>query len=464
MENNNPTPIWQKGASEAGTTDSERYLAKLARRAFLNFWSYSNPYTDESGGSELCDFMIVFGNDIIIFSDKHCEFPRIDNCKVAWFRWYRSAIDKSSRQLAGASAFIERFPERIYLDSECKHPLPIPLPSSDKRRVHLVAVTRGSAEASARYWGNGSSSSLIINTSIEGRGHEDHPFMVGWPLKKRRFVHVLDELTLDVLLRELDTVSDFVSYLVKKEEYVSTKGVNFLITGEEELLASYLTHPSKDYKGFSFPPIPLDAKTIVIEEGAWRLISKTDAYSSWKKSNEISYEWDRLIEHQTSHIQGQTAEVIKKDKDSSVDMHAHEFVLRAMAEEGRAGRKILAEAHKSILTRDFSGERLAQTLVIPTRPSRAYVLLVLKPVPGQSYEEYRELRRASLVGYCRASRLRIKGIEEVVGIASEQLSSSEITQDFAFMGFENSITQEEKEKEIFFLRASGIWKDNWECV
>ena len=63
-----------------GTTASERYLVRLASHSFLSMWSYANPYTDEGrskakgDGKELCDLLVVFGNDIFIFSDKHCEF------------------------------------------------------------------------------------------------------------------------------------------------------------------------------------------------------------------------------------------------------------------------------------------------------------------------------------------------------------------------------------------------------
>lgn len=463
MENNHQSNIWKKGSSETGATASERYLAKLGRRAFLNFWSYSNPYTDESGGSELCDFMVVFGNDIILFSDKHCEFPDLADQKTAWYRWYRSAIAKSSRQLAGASSFITRFPDRIYLDSNCRHPLSVPLPPPDKRRIHLIAVTRGSADASAKYWGNFSSSSLVINTTIEERRHEGHPFMVGWPLKNRRFIHIFDELTLDVLLRELDTASDFINYLTKKEEFLSTKGVDFIISGEEELLESYLRRPRENFGGFSFPPIPAGFRIVSFEEGPWKRFYESDVYSSWKKSNEISYEWDRLIEHQTSHIHRETAAVLTKYDDLQ-DIHAHEVVLRAMAEEGRAVRQVLAKAHRSILERDFPEDRLVQTIVVPNRPNRAYVLMVLKRGTSQSHEEYRELRRVSLIGYCQASRFRIKGIDEVVGIASEQLDYSSTSQDFTFMQFAETSTPKEKEEEISFLRSMGVWKDHWKCV
>ena len=455
--------IWQQTPSE-GATESERYLSKLAKKAFLSFWSYANPYTDEGGGKELCDFLVVFGDDIVIFSDKHCEYPKNGNVHISWNRWYKSAIDKSARQLAGASSFIERFPERIFLDSECKYPLPIPLPPASKRKIHLVAVTRGSADASANYWGNGSSSSLVINTMIKEKGHVNNPFMVGWPIKNRRFVHVLDELSLDVLLDELDTASDFIEYLTKKEELIAVEGREFVIPGEEDLFADYLLHPLDNYQGFAFSPIPANMKLISFQEGVWLKVSKSVEYRSWKEKKEISYEWDKLIEHQTSHIHHKTADAVNGFSKDLNEIQLHELVLRAMAEERRSVRLVLAEAHKDVLTKVASGDRLSKTVVIPNRPSRAYVLMSLKRSEGQDYEEYRAVRRASLICYCRAARLRVKGVSEVVGIASEQMNSSTLTQDFTFMEFVTPLTQSDKEQEVSELRSAGVWKDSWECV
>jgi len=460
MTNSQANTIWQRTLSE-GATESERYLSKLARKAFLSFWSYSNPYTDEGGGKELCDFLVVFGNDIIIFSDKHCEFSTTKDHDISWRRWYKSAIYKSSRQLSGASSFIERYPERIYLDPGCKHPLPIPLPSASKRKIHLVAVTRGSAEASKKYWGNGSSSSLVINTTINERQHETYPFMVGWPLKNRQFVHVFDELTLDVLLDELDTAPDFIEYLTKKEELLSAKDRDFIIPGEEDLYANYLAHRLDNHQGYSFSTIPKDEKLISFEEGMWRKISSSNAYRLWKSSRKTSYEWDNLIEHQTAHINNKTAEVLKCDDIHLKDVQAHEVVLRAMAEERREVRQLLAEAHNHVLTKEYTTDRLTRMIVIPNRPSRAYIFMALKMPEGHNYETYRLERRASLMGYCRAARFRAKGITEVIGIASEQKSCEILTQDFAFMKFDEKLTCKEIEQEISYLRAAGIWKDHW---
>src|SRR5258706_1461534 len=108
--------VWEKAAEAAGTTESERALARLARKAFLSLWSYPNVYSDEgrSGGKgdgkQLVDLLVPFGNDVLLFSDKRCAFQADVDINVAWSRWYKRAITKSARQLAGAESFLRRFP------------------------------------------------------------------------------------------------------------------------------------------------------------------------------------------------------------------------------------------------------------------------------------------------------------------------------------------------------------------
>jgi hypothetical protein len=59
-----------------GLTTSERYLARLGEKSFLNLWSYPNTFRDQkdnpgaSQGKELCDLLVVCGPHIVIFSEK----------------------------------------------------------------------------------------------------------------------------------------------------------------------------------------------------------------------------------------------------------------------------------------------------------------------------------------------------------------------------------------------------------
>jgi hypothetical protein len=117
---------WEQSSAAEGTTDSERALTKLAKKAFLSLWSYSNVFTDEGrsngkgNGKELCDLLVVFGNDVLLFSDKDCEYHSGTDVKGAWPRWYKRAIEKSVNQLAGAEKFVKAFPTRIFIDKQCR--------------------------------------------------------------------------------------------------------------------------------------------------------------------------------------------------------------------------------------------------------------------------------------------------------------------------------------------------------
>jgi len=70
---------WEKAAAAEGMTDSERALTRLARKAYLSLWSHPNVYSDEGRGTgsgdgkELVDLLVVFGDNVLLFSDKHCE-------------------------------------------------------------------------------------------------------------------------------------------------------------------------------------------------------------------------------------------------------------------------------------------------------------------------------------------------------------------------------------------------------
>jgi hypothetical protein len=54
----------------------------------------------------------------------------------------------------------------------------------------------------------------------------DRPFAIGTISNSKPFVHVLDDESLILLMGYLDTVSDFVSYLRKKESLVFSHGLN----------------------------------------------------------------------------------------------------------------------------------------------------------------------------------------------------------------------------------------------
>ncbi|WBI34729.1 hypothetical protein [Pseudomonas aeruginosa] len=335
---------WEKAAEAQGTTESERALARLARKAFLSMWSYPNVYSDEgrSGGKgdgkELVDLLVVFGTDVLLFSDKHCAFQSDVDIKIAWPRWYKRAIEKSARQLAGAESFLRRFPDRVFVDKSCQTKLPVTLPDPSVARYFLIAVTRGGHEAAVRHFGGGSSGSLMLNSMLEGDAHYEHPFEVGFPLKNRRFVHLLDEMTVDALLEELDTVPDLVDYLVCKERYFGSNGLFMHVAGEEELLAHYMC--TMENGKHALPKVPPGTQAVTLLEGDWRFYRSSPQRAAKREADQGSYMWDALIEHQASFVRAGTAIGLPDTPPETID---HERILRALAAEPRLARRELAE-------------------------------------------------------------------------------------------------------------------------
>ena len=131
-----------------GITASESFLQDLCGNTFLSLWSYPRVYRDQGkqaqgDGKELCDLLVVFGDHIIIFSDKNCNFPIEKGEDVAWKRWFKRAIENSAKQAWGAERWIRDFPERVYLDKSCTKPLPIDLIITEKTKFHLIVVAHG---------------------------------------------------------------------------------------------------------------------------------------------------------------------------------------------------------------------------------------------------------------------------------------------------------------------------------
>lgn len=446
----NDKTAWEKAADFQGTTDSERALARLARKAFLSLWSYANVYSDEGrptdkgDGKELVDLLVVFGNDVLLFSDKQCEFQTGVDIKVGWPRWYKRAIEKSARQLSGAESFLRRFPDRVFIDKSCQTRLPVALPDPSKARYFLIAVTRGGHDAAARHFGGGSSGSLMLNSALEGDAHFERPFEVGFPLKGRRFVHVLDEMTVDALLEELDTVPDLVDYLVCKERFFGSKGVFLHIAGEEELLAQYMC--TMENGRHALPQVPDDAGALTLLEGDWQFYRTSPQRAAKREADKGSYMWDALIEYQASFVRAGTAIGLPETQPETID---HERVLRALAAEPRLARRELAGHFRFALSKSEPGKKFARMTLSGDNMSRAYIFLTAPKPPDVEYQAYRETRSAALLAYCHGIKGRFPHVTEAIGIASEPLTEKVASQDFLYVDLTTEMSPEE----------SAVWND-----
>lgn len=414
-----------------GTTDSERYLAKLGDRTFLKLWSYPNLYIDKmvgGQGKELCDLLVVCGCHVLIFSDKTIKWP--DGCEkdVAWKRWYKKAVKKSVDQVCGAARWIGEHPDRIFLDSRCQNKLPLQLPRASEIQLHGIVVARGAGHASQRHY-KGGTGSLMITPDIRGDMHyvgkHIHPFAVGDVNPDGIFIHVLDDGSLDVVMRELDTISDLTGYLSKKETLVRSDQL-IASEGEEDLVAYYMTHMDSKYEhGFTRPDgSPLRPKDAIAIEGVYSKLKTNRQYIAKKQADDISYLWDNLVETFTKHMLAGTTMV---PEGEAFNLTEHEQAIRYMALAPRFDRRKYGEGIKGALEQGRGQNRFTRAFIsaphVPNSETGFFFMTLAVPdfkLDG-GYSEYRIVRHGFLEVYALSFLHKYRHLKRIIGIATEPL-------------------------------------------
>lgn len=402
--------------SREGLTAAEHHLAQLCERSFLSLWSYPSVFRDQGqknggDGKEICDLLVVFENHIIIFSDKDCEFRDTGNLETEWKRWYKKAVLKSAEQVFGAERWIRQFPNRLFLDRKCSVPFPIILPAPAHAVFHRIVVAHNGARRCREMMGG--SGSLMINNAIVGDSHFDLPFTVGQIAPEKGYVHVFDDTTLDVVMDTLDTISDFVAYLEKKEQFLTGERM-VLAAGEEELLAVYFHKLNSagehdfivtgDYSGLSFT------------EGFWKDFANSPERRAQVEQDQTSYSWDALVEKFIFHARNGTQHF-----GNSTPLNEQEVMFRLMAREPRTRRRFLAESLHEVLERsDRSGRPWDARVMAPSHLGDPYyVFLCVRHLHDMSDEEYRKIRFYLLSSYCQVVKLKWPDAVKIVGVATD---------------------------------------------
>jgi hypothetical protein len=407
-----------------GITPAERYLQRLCERSFLSLWSYPSVFRDQKtrdkgDGKELSDLLVVFGDDVLIFSDKSCAFPQTGDVQLDWSRWFRKAVMKSAEQTWGAERWLREHPSRVFLDRACTQPLPVDLPPTDQMRVHRLVVAHNVADRCASYFGGGSSGTLAFNSDLNGKDHYTDPsacvpFEVGWLDGDRGVVHVLDDAFLDILLTTRDTVTDFVDYLRRKEDLLHSarnRGVNFRYCGEEDLLANYLLESKDGRHGFSLPD---DCNVFFLDEGDWVDFQASPRRAAQLAADKVSYLWDQLIEKFNKNILGGTSYDTTTDRITD-----REKIMRFFAREPRVRRRMLAEVLLGLVEKT-KGMQRAHRVLFPSNPDDPYYCFLVMPhLFGRPREEYRVVRGNLLEALCLVTKVVFPDALDIVGFATE---------------------------------------------
>jgi hypothetical protein len=288
------------------------------------------------------------------------------------------------------------------MDAKCERRFPLHIP--DVSSIHLVAVATGARQAAASR--NGGDGSLAIATDADG----SPPFVIGDLDPKADFVHVFDDVSLSVVLKERDTVADFVDYLRKRAAFLRS-GPEILANSELDLLASYMRGMNGREHDFVVPPHVPPPTTIMID-GDWPGFVHSGPYKRKKAADAESYVWDRIIEGVAGHA----------DRGTLVAGQEHglqgtEELLRFPAAEDRFTRRVLARALNEARRAAVQSDQNVwyRTTKNSHIDNRAYVFIIVRR-QGREEQKYRRLRQGLLRAYTEITKLRYEELQAIIGI------------------------------------------------
>lgn len=409
----------------SGFTPTEKHLAELCRGTFLKMWTYPNPFRDQGQGStgdgkELCDVMVVFGNHVLLFSDKSIAFNEEVELKVAWKRWYRKAVADSAKQLQGAERWIRSHPDRLYRDRQCKDRFHVPMPDLSELKVHKIVVANGASEASKRFFGGSSGSLMVSSKTEEFLG--PIPFTLAQPIEND-FFHILDDVSLKIVLEYLDTPSDLIEYLEATESLFLGDAV-IHSAGEEETLGIYLQTIVEEKHGFNFGQVD----GVSIDEGWWDVFLQSDLLKSKTEADFVSYVWDEILRESTESYVDGTAIIHTEGSQYLHQIHYH------LALPSRLYRRVLGEKLRELQV-DRQGPR--KVSVVPIDPSGKIfcVLLVLSEnqFPSDHSMTYDKFRFMLLNNYIVAAMHKEPTADVMVGVAMNDRKDGHTSEDLALM-------------------------------
>lgn len=391
-----------------GLTESEAILARLCERSFLKLWTYPNLF--KQPGKELIDLMVVFRNDVLLFSDKSCAYPDTGDATLDWRRWFSRAIAKSAHQVRQAERWLRTQPGEAFLDAAAKEKLPIALPPPAAMTVHRICVATGAADRCRRETGQ---PMLGIDLTI---ADAEAPLRIGTVTEAGGFLHVFDSHGLELVLTELDTVSDFVAYLEAKAAL--TAGGRFKgPPTEADLLAYYLHH------GRTFPAA---AEDFVLEPNLWPQVATQPAFVEGNRLNRVHRTWDRLIEYVTGQFLAEQLEF-----GNGLTMGDYERLVRIMAGESRFYRRLLSQWIEQRAER--VGDGWIGSMLPSEHPDILYVLLIGPGAPRDDYAAYRADRSRQLVLRCYAAKTARPVARFIVGIGLDGAAQRGSSEDLVYL-------------------------------
>ncbi len=277
------------------------------------------------------------------------------------------------------------------------------------------------------------------------------PFAVGDVDPSGPFVHVLDDATLDIVLGELDTITDLTSYLSKKEKLIRS-GQLTVAAGEEELVAYYMTHMnSSGEHDFTKPDGTSLGENdhIGFDGGFYDELRRNMQYRAKKAADVVSYGWDKLIEQFTTNMLAGTTIV---PEGMRFELSELEQGIRHMALVHRYKRRLFGEAIQDAFEKSVTTDRFTRVLLpgLSDRERETAFFFMTLAIPKfevkGGYEGYRAARRKMLEIYAYAVLEKHRDLRRVVGVATE---------------LRNHIDQGGSSEDLIVVETPGTWTNEF---
>ena len=371
---------------------AEEALHSIAFKSFLRDWCYPNP--KDSRNKEICDLLVIFDKTMIIWQIKDIELKK--NIK----RYMKKAFDEPIKQSFGAERRLMHLEQNLSLVDA--NGFVDNFNPNDIEEVFRIVFSVGNNEFS-------------FTQVIENNG---------------KFVHIVDR-SIEVILNELDTISDFVQYYRAKEKLYKSNTEIIFEGGEENLLADYL------YNNKSFEHLN-KISTMIYSDGLWEQITSRPEFIAKRNEDKISYAWDKLIEYFHE----------RNDKD-------YKIVTRELSRLNRLSRRCVSE--EFLNAQIECGKTKRGLCRYTTHEGITYLFLISSP------DKKREDRIKELQLRCFTARGKFLDNQKVIGIASEWYGSSQYSYDCVFIEIPNWTDEFDErakkiERELGYFRNQRVIK------
>lgn len=356
---------------------AEEFVQHLALKTFLTDWCYLNP--KRPNNDELCELLVVFDDIAIIWQVKDLKLNKQG-------KYRNREVNKNIGQLSGA--------RRQLFTS--KTPVELENPRRGKEPFDATTIKE-----------------IYLISALLGEGEDWFPFV---EYIKNYTVHVFTRDFTQIVLNELNTISDFTNYLRRKEALIRQDKRFIILGGEEELLAVYLGH-NRSFKKLD------EANLITIGQGCWENFQNSQEYKAKNKQDKKSYLWDEIIS------------IVPEGSPE------YERVARELARPNRFERRCLSKAYLDAYVKAANtnkGSVVRRTFDL-NGVTYCFIFGDDSEPPGK--------RKGMLRWMCYIARGTYKENRKVLGIATEKQGSPTYSYDFVLLDMPEWTEENQKEME-----------------